>query len=91
MKLILTSTVDKLGIAGDIVEVRNGYGRNYLVPQKSRSKVSSAPVTPARSVASSMRRSSAPRSRNSPSRFRLALRNRVRCSAQSPPRTWPWP
>ena len=34
MKLILTSTVDKLGIAGDIVEVRNGYGRNYLVPQK---------------------------------------------------------
>ncbi len=33
MKLILTSTVDKLGIAGDVVEVRNGYGRNYLVPQ----------------------------------------------------------
>ena len=33
MKLILTSTVNKLGIAGDIVEVRNGYGRNYLVPQ----------------------------------------------------------
>ena len=33
MKLILTSTVDKLGIAGDTVEVRNGYGRNYLVPQ----------------------------------------------------------
>ena len=33
MKLILTSTVDKLGIAGDVVEVRNGYGRNYLIPQ----------------------------------------------------------
>lgn len=33
MKLILTSTVDKLGVAGDVVEVRNGYGRNYLVPQ----------------------------------------------------------
>ena len=33
MKLILTSTVDKLGIAGDVVEVRNGYGRIYLVPQ----------------------------------------------------------
>lgn len=33
MKLILTSTVDKLGIAGDIVEVKDGYGRNYLVPQ----------------------------------------------------------
>ena len=33
MKLILTSTVDKLGIAGDIVEVKDGYGRNYLLPQ----------------------------------------------------------
>jgi len=33
MKLILTGTVDKLGIAGDIVEVKDGYGRNYLLPQ----------------------------------------------------------
>ena len=33
MKLILTSTVDKLGIAGDIVEVKDGYGRNYLLPE----------------------------------------------------------
>lgn len=33
MKLILTATVDKLGIAGDIVEVKDGYGRNYLLPQ----------------------------------------------------------
>lgn len=33
MKLILTSTIDKLGIAGDVVEVRDGYGRNYLIPQ----------------------------------------------------------
>ena len=33
MKLILTGTVDKLGIAGDIVEVKDGYGRNFLLPQ----------------------------------------------------------
>lgn len=33
MKLILTGTVDKLGIAGDIIEVKDGYGRNYLLPQ----------------------------------------------------------
>ena len=32
MKLILTSTVDKLGIAGDVVEVKDGYGRNFLLP-----------------------------------------------------------
>ena len=32
MKLILTSTVDTLGIAGDVVEVKDGYGRNFLLP-----------------------------------------------------------
>lgn len=32
-KLILTSEVTGLGSAGDIVEVKNGYARNYLVPQ----------------------------------------------------------
>jgi len=34
MKLILTTAVDKLGVAGDIVDVRPGYGRNFLLPQK---------------------------------------------------------
>jgi len=33
MKLILTSEIDKLGLAGDIVDVKAGYGRNYLLPQ----------------------------------------------------------
>jgi large subunit ribosomal protein L9 len=33
MKLILTTTVANLGIAGDIVDVRPGYGRNFLLPQ----------------------------------------------------------
>jgi large subunit ribosomal protein L9 len=33
MKLILTREVSGLGQPGDIVEVANGYGRNYLVPQ----------------------------------------------------------
>ena len=33
MKLILTAAVDNLGLAGDIVEVKDGYGRNYLVPR----------------------------------------------------------
>ena len=33
MKLILTAAVDHLGIAGDIVEVKDGYGRNYLLPR----------------------------------------------------------
>ncbi|HSE69468.1 MAG TPA: 50S ribosomal protein L9 [Nocardioidaceae bacterium] len=33
MKLILTQEVTGLGAAGDVVEVRDGYGRNYLVPR----------------------------------------------------------
>jgi large subunit ribosomal protein L9 len=33
MKLILTQAVDKLGQPGDVVEVKDGYGRNYLVPR----------------------------------------------------------
>ena len=33
MKLILTQEVDGLGSAGDIVTVKDGYARNYLVPR----------------------------------------------------------
>jgi large subunit ribosomal protein L9 len=33
MKIILTQEVSGLGAPGDVVEVKNGYGRNYLLPQ----------------------------------------------------------
>ena len=33
MKLILTQEVSGLGGPGDIVEVKDGYGRNYLMPR----------------------------------------------------------
>jgi large subunit ribosomal protein L9 len=33
MKLILTQEVGGLGAAGDIVEVKDGYGRNFLIPR----------------------------------------------------------
>lgn len=33
MKLILTHEVDNLGAPGDVVEVKNGFGRNFLVPR----------------------------------------------------------
>lgn len=32
-KIILTNEVSGLGTAGDIVEVKNGYARNYLLPR----------------------------------------------------------
>jgi large subunit ribosomal protein L9 len=33
MKLILTQEVSGLGSPGDVVEVKDGYGRNYLIPR----------------------------------------------------------
>ena len=55
-KVILTHEVTGLGAAGDVVEVKNGYARNYLVPQgfatrgpaaaRSRSSRSRPPAPP---------------------------------------------
>lgn len=33
MKLILKQAVPNLGDAGEVVQVKSGYGRNYLIPQ----------------------------------------------------------
>ena len=33
MKLILKSEVDNVGLPGDVVEVADGYGRNFLIPR----------------------------------------------------------
>lgn len=34
MKVILTADMDKLGGAGDVVDVKDGYARNYLLPRQ---------------------------------------------------------
>lgn len=34
MKVILQEDVKKVGLKGDVVEVSDGYGRNYLLPKK---------------------------------------------------------
>lgn len=34
MEVILIQDVDNLGAANEVVKVRNGYARNYLIPQK---------------------------------------------------------
>jgi large subunit ribosomal protein L9 len=34
MEVILIQDVDNLGAANELVKVRNGYARNYLIPQK---------------------------------------------------------
>ena len=33
MQVILNEAVEKLGAGGDVVEVANGYARNYLIPR----------------------------------------------------------
>jgi large subunit ribosomal protein L9 len=40
MKVILTKSVDPLGTKGDVVEVSEGYARNYLIPKKFAVKAS---------------------------------------------------
>ena len=35
MKLILTSEVPKLGAAGDVVTVKDGFARNFLLPRRN--------------------------------------------------------
>ncbi len=32
MQVILKQDVEKLGLAGELVDVKDGYGRNYLIP-----------------------------------------------------------
>ena len=35
MKVILTQTIDRLGKIGDVVNVKDGYARNYLFPKNA--------------------------------------------------------
>lgn len=39
-KLLLVENVESLGIVGDIVNVRNGYARNFLLPRALATKPS---------------------------------------------------
>ena len=33
MKIILKENIEKLGFADEVVKVKNGFGRNFLIPQ----------------------------------------------------------
>ena len=44
MEIILLEHVDKLGKMGDKVNVKNGYARNYLLPQKKALRATEANV-----------------------------------------------
>lgn len=42
MKVILLKDIEALGSAGEIVEVKNGYGRNFLIPRNEALVASAA-------------------------------------------------
>ena len=50
MKVLLQKPVEKLGQPGDIVEVADGYARNYLVPQGMAIKAAKGAVRQAESM-----------------------------------------
>lgn len=50
MKLILTSDVNELGKRGDVVDVSDGYARNFLLPRKKAIKANKAALEQAESI-----------------------------------------
>ena len=50
MKVILIKPVESLGDKGDVVEVSDGYARNYLVPRKFAVKASAGALKQAESM-----------------------------------------
>lgn len=56
MKVILQQDIKKLGNKGDIVEVSDGYGRNFLLPKKFAVEATAANIETAKQKANSARR-----------------------------------
>ncbi|GIU93207.1 MAG: 50S ribosomal protein L9 [Acidimicrobiia bacterium] len=50
MRLILTADVDELGRKGDVVEVSDGYARNYLLPKRKAVKATPGAIAEAERV-----------------------------------------
>lgn len=50
MKIILQQTVEKLGDPGDVVEVSDGYARNYLIPRSMAVRAEKGAVRHAESL-----------------------------------------
>ena len=80
MKVILQKDIKNLGKKGDIVEVSDGYGRNFLLPKKAAVEATSNNVNVAKAQAGSAARKKAQDTRFSaraerlPGRFKQARR-----------------
>lgn len=69
MRLLLLKDVRKLGHVGDIVEVKTGYARNYLVPLRLAAEPTEDNI---RAIAEEKKRSAAERARREKEFVRLA-------------------
>ncbi len=58
MKIILQKPVEKLGVPGDLVEVKDGYARNFLFPRGLAVQASKGTVRHAESLRSAQERRS---------------------------------
>ena len=47
MKLVLNADIKTLGERGDVVDVSDGYARNYLLPRKLASRATAASIAAA--------------------------------------------
>lgn len=56
MKLILKTDVENLGEAGEIVDVADGYGNNYLVPRGMAMRASKGAVADAEAISRARRK-----------------------------------
>jgi large subunit ribosomal protein L9 len=61
MKVLLTETIDSLGIIGSEVSVTKGYARNYLIPQKKSADSDTAEPQATRAGESKIRTSNSQR------------------------------
>ena len=98
-KLILTHEVTGLGAAGDVVEVKDGYARNYLLPRnfaltwskggEKQVSPSRLPALPASTLPWKTLRSRLLHSPPSRSSWSSRLAQPDACSAPSSRPTWP--
>ena len=56
MELVLLERVESLGLMGDIVTVKPGYARNYLLPQKKALRATPENMAVSKRAAQSSRR-----------------------------------
>jgi hypothetical protein len=78
MQIILLERIEKLGTIGDVVTVKDGYARNFLLPNKKALRAN-APTRSCSKPSVPTSRSATPKPRPLPKRSRAMLTARAWC------------